>query len=95
MAKVILRVQGTESTLAAEDLTIERICAEARAVDLEKFAVMRNGEEIARPEDFIKEGDFVKEEGDIFVILPADYEDVEIDVNGEDNPMNDPANDPE
>ncbi len=88
MAKVILRVQGTESTLDAEDLTIERICAEARAVDLEEFALMRNGEEVARPEDFIKKPD------DIFVILPADYEDVEINIDGEDNPMNDPANDP-
>lgn len=89
MAKVILRVQGTESTLAAEDLTIERICAEARAVDLEEFALMRNGEEVARPEDFVKEA------GDIFVILPADYENVEIHVDGEDSPMNGAANDPE
>jgi len=84
MGAIILRVQGTESTLAIEDVTIERIYAEARAVELEEFALLRNGEEIASPDDFIVEND------DIFVILPADYEDAEINVNIENEPVNDP-----
>ncbi len=81
MEKVILRVQSTESTLPLKDLTIERILAEARAVGLSEFAVMRNGEEVKNPDDL------VAQDGDLFVILPADYEDVEITV--------DVANDPE
>lgn len=75
MGTVILRVQSTESTLLLEDMTIERILAEARAVGLAEFAVMRNGEEVASPDDLIVE------DGDLFVILPADYEDVEITVD--------------
>ena len=75
MGTVILRVQSTESTLQQEDMTIERILAEARAVGLAEFAVMRNGEEVANPDDLIVE------DGDLFVILPADYEDVEITVD--------------
>ena len=75
MATVLLRVQGAESTLLVADLTIERILAEARAVGLKEFAVMRNGEEVENPDDLIVL------EHDIFVILPADYEDVEITVD--------------
>ena len=75
MATVILRVQSTECTLQLEELTIERILSEARAVGLKEFAVMRNGEEVENPDD-LKVCD-----GDLFVILPADYEDVEITVN--------------
>ena len=80
MEKVILRVQGAESTISVSEFTIDRILAEARAVKLKEFAVMRNGEEIENPDDLIVQ------DGDIFVILPADYEDVEITV--------DVANDP-
>lgn len=75
MATVLLRVQGTESTLLVTELTIDRILAEARAVGLKEFAVMRNGEEIESPDDL------TVQENDVFVILPADYEDVEITVN--------------
>jgi len=81
MAAVILRVQGTESTLALEELTTERLLAEARAVDLTEFAVMRNGIEVASPDDL------EVNDGDLFVILPADYQDAEINV--------DIANDPQ
>lgn len=75
MGTVILRVQSTECTLKVEELTIERILAEARAVHLKEFAVMRNGEEVTNPDDLIVR------DGDLFVILPADYEDVEITVD--------------
>ena len=81
MAAVILRVQGTESTLALEELTTERLLAEARAVALTEFAVMRNGIEVASPDDL------EVNDGDLFVILPADYQDAEINV--------DIANDPQ
>ncbi len=70
-----MRVQGTESTLFVSELTVERILAEARATGLMEFAVLRNGEEIENPDAF------TVEDGDIFVILPADYEDVEIAVD--------------
>ena len=79
MGHVLLRVQGAEATLAQEDLTIDRLLAEARAVALDEFAVMRNGEEITSPNELIVE------DGDIFVILPADYQDVEITVEGDDS----------
>lgn len=74
MGKVILRIQSTESTLDQGELTVARLLAEARAVGLSEFAVMRNGEEIINPDDL------QVEDGDLFVILPADYADVEIDV---------------
>ncbi|VAV94565.1 hypothetical protein MNBD_ALPHA01-631 [hydrothermal vent metagenome] len=75
MAGVILRVQGAESTLALEELTIPRLLAEARAVGLTEFAVLRNGEEVTGPDDL------AAQDSDIFVILPADYEDVEINID--------------
>lgn len=75
MGNVILRVQSTECTLPLKDLTIERILSEARAVGLSEFAVMRNGEEVKNPDDLMAQ------DGDLFVILPADYEDVEITVD--------------
>ncbi len=75
MASVILRVQGAESTLALEELTIPRLLAEARAVGLTEFAVLRNGEEVTDPDDL------AAQDSDIFVILPADYEDVEINID--------------
>lgn len=81
MGTVILRVQATESTLATEDLTIDRILAEARAVNLKEFAVTRNGEEVESPDDL------VVEDGDLFVILPADYadQDISIDIANDDS----------
>ncbi|NOZ67626.1 MAG: hypothetical protein GXP00_14230 [Alphaproteobacteria bacterium] len=84
MGHVILRVQGTESSLPLADLTIGRILAEARAVGLEEFAVLCNGEEISGP------GELSPKAGDIFVLLPADYEDAEITVDISDEPANDP-----
>jgi putative NADH-flavin reductase len=80
MGTVILRVQGTESTLETENLTIDRILAEARAVNLKEFAVTRNGEEVESPDDL------VVEDGDMFVILPADYadQDIVIDIANDD-----------
>ncbi|PHZ84178.1 hypothetical protein [Paremcibacter congregatus] len=80
MGTVILRVQGTESTLETENLTIDRILAEARAVNLKEFAVTRNGEEVESPDDLVVEA------GDIFVILPADYadQDIVIDIANDD-----------
>ncbi|VAV89044.1 hypothetical protein MNBD_ALPHA02-1391 [hydrothermal vent metagenome] len=84
MTHVILRVQGTESSLPLADLTIGRILAEARAVGLEEFAVLCNGEEIASPEKLSPRA------GDVFVLLPADYEDAEITVDISNEPANDP-----
>ncbi len=75
MASVILRVQGAESTLALEELTAGRLLAEARAVNLTEFAVLRNGEEVTYPDDLMVR------DSDIFVILPADYEDVDINID--------------
>lgn len=72
---VLLRVEGTESTLKVRELNIERILAEARAVGLREFAVTRNGVEVERPEDLVVAA------GDLFVILPADYEEAEITVS--------------
>ncbi|MBL4612267.1 MAG: hypothetical protein JKY91_00845 [Emcibacter sp.] len=89
MGNVILRVQGAESTVAIAELTIERILAEARAVGLSEFAVLRNGEEITNPNDLSVV------DGDIIVILPADYEDVEIsvDIANDSDDNDDSAND--
>lgn len=75
MGNVILRVQSTECSLPCEELTIERILAEARAVGLDEFAVMRNGEEVGNPDELLVLN------GDLFVILPADYQDVEIAID--------------
>lgn len=75
MGNVILRLQGTESTLAVSELTIERILAEARATGLNEFALFRNGEEVENPNELMAQ------DGDLFVILPADYEDVDIMVD--------------
>lgn len=85
MGNVLFRLQGTESTLSISELTIDRILAEARAVNLGEFALLRNGEDVENPDDLMVE------DGDIFVILPADYEDVEIAVDV----ANEHANDPE
>ncbi|MCF8473391.1 MAG: hypothetical protein K9G26_01735 [Emcibacter sp.] len=75
MENIILRIQGAESTLPVGEMSVERILAEARAIDLKEFLVLRNGEEIIDPDDLVVES------GDIFVILPADYEDIEINVD--------------
>jgi len=75
MEKVILRIQATECRLPVEEVTIERILAEARAVGLTEFAVTRNGVDVADPDDF------TVAPGDLIVILPADYEDAEIAID--------------
>ncbi|PCI33159.1 MAG: hypothetical protein COB54_05285 [Alphaproteobacteria bacterium] len=89
MATVLLRVQGAESTLLVTELTIDRILAEARAVGLKEFAVMRNGEEVINPDEL------VVQENDVFVILPADYEDVEITVDVANDSDDDPEDAPD
>jgi len=53
---------GTECTLALEEVSIERLVAEARAVGLGEFLVFRNGEEILTPDQFCVQ------DGDLFVI---------------------------
>lgn len=49
---VTLIIAGTESTIAAEDLTIERIIAEAHSLGYQEFSVFCNDQEIEKPEDF-------------------------------------------
>lgn len=46
---VTLIIKGTESTLPAEELTIERIVAEARAVGYAEFSVFCGEKEITEP----------------------------------------------
>ncbi len=74
-------MQSTECTLPIEELTPERLLAEARAVGLTEFSVLKNGEEVKNSDDLMVL------DNDLFVILPRGYEDVEITV--------DVANDPE
>lgn len=44
-------IEGTSSTIPLEELTIERIIAEARAVGYEEFSVFCNEKEIKGPDD--------------------------------------------
>lgn len=72
MAGIILRVLGTECSLATDELTIERLVAEAHAVGLGEFLVFRNGEEVSSPDQF------VVEEGDLYVIAdPKQQQEIE------------------
>ena len=48
---VTLIIEGTESTLPAEELTIERIIAEAHAVGFEEFSVFCGEKEITKPDE--------------------------------------------
>ncbi len=49
---VTLIIAGTESTLPASELTIERIIAEAHSLGYQQFSVFCNDHEITNPEDF-------------------------------------------
>ncbi len=49
---VTLIIAGSESTIPAEEMTIERIIAEARSMGYEEFSVFCNDTEISKPEDF-------------------------------------------
>ncbi len=49
---VTLIVAGGESTISADELTIERIIAEAHSVGYDEFSVFCNDKEIEKPEDF-------------------------------------------
>ena len=44
-------IEGTTSTIPAEELTIERIIAEARSVGYQEFSVFCNKKEIKGPDD--------------------------------------------
>ncbi|MDG1437975.1 MAG: hypothetical protein P8P98_03295 [Emcibacteraceae bacterium] len=48
---VRLTIEGTESTIPAEELTIERIIAEAHAVGYQEFSVFCEEKEITKPDD--------------------------------------------
>jgi len=52
MATVTLIIAGTESTVPSEELSIERIIAEAHSMDYEEFSVFCNDKEIEKPEEF-------------------------------------------
>lgn len=52
MDKVTLIISGTESTIPTEELSIERLIAEAHAVGFEEFSVFCNDKEIEKPDDF-------------------------------------------
>ena len=49
---VTLIIAGTESTIPADELTIERIIAEAHSLGYEQFSVFCNDKEVEKPEDF-------------------------------------------
>lgn len=48
---VNLTIEGATSTIPADELTIERIIAEARSVGYEEFNVFCNDKEIKGPDD--------------------------------------------
>lgn len=48
---VTLIIEGTESTLPVEELTIERIIAEAHAVGYTEFSVFCGEKEITKPDE--------------------------------------------
>lgn len=52
MDTVTLIIAGTESTIPTEELTIERIIAEAHSLGYEEFSVFCNDKEIEKPDDF-------------------------------------------
>jgi len=49
---ITLIIAGTEPTLPAEELTIERIIAEAHSLGYQQFSVFCNDKEIKNPADF-------------------------------------------
>lgn len=48
---VNITIEGTTSTIPADELTIERIIAEARSVGYQEFSVFCNEKEIKGPDD--------------------------------------------
>lgn len=48
---VSIIIEGTKSKIPAEELTIERIIAEARSVGYQEFSVFCNDKEIKGPDD--------------------------------------------
>lgn len=52
MSNVTLIIAETESTIPLEDVTIERIIAEAHAVGYGEFSVFCNDKEIKKPDAF-------------------------------------------
>ncbi len=52
MKTVTLIIAGTESTIPLEEVTIERIIAEAHAMGYDEFTVFCNDKEIETPDDF-------------------------------------------
>lgn len=49
---VTLIIAGTESTIPTDEMSIERIIAEARSMGYEEFSVFCNDNEIKTPDDF-------------------------------------------
>lgn len=49
---ITLIIAGAQSTVPAEELTIERIIAEAHSLGYEEFSVFCNNEELEKPDDF-------------------------------------------
>ena len=49
---VTLIIAGTESKISTEDLTFERIIAEAHSLGYKKFSVFCNDQEINKPDTF-------------------------------------------
>ena len=49
---VTLIIAGAESTILAEEITIERIIAEAHSLGYQEFSVFCNDLEIEKPDDF-------------------------------------------
>ena len=49
---IILRIEGTDCSLSEDELTIDRIIAEAHAVGYGEFNVFCNDDEITTPDEF-------------------------------------------
>jgi len=49
---VTLIIAGTESTIPAGELTIQRIIAEAHSLGFQEFSVFCNDKEVEKPGDF-------------------------------------------
>jgi len=49
---ITLIIAGAESTIPAQELTIERIIAEAHSLGYDQFSVFCNDKEVEKPENF-------------------------------------------
>lgn len=78
MDKVTLIIKGTESIIPVEELTIERIIAEAHSVGFEEFSVFCNDKEIEKPDQF-------KVIAGAVYIIAAPEEDFDFDIIEEEN----------